>query len=200
MLAQSRRSARGCSCAGLQQDKPSPAPRISLEPWRAPLEPAGDNLWARKMCGGRKTQGREMRQHWEKSAFFFFFFYYCWGFLFFFFFFFRKVPGKGSDCLEQILMAPGPSFGEITRRSPSAAASPSLVLLGNVPLQPGSCRGTRGLQHRNPPPSEPRKGCMRAVGVSQQVPPALPPHGCCPQGGSGPCPHLSHVRLGLFEG
>lgn len=72
------------------------------------------------MCGGRKTQGREMRRQWEKSARFFvgffFVFYYCWVFCSFFllllsFFFFWKVPGKGSDCLEQILMAPGPSLG-----------------------------------------------------------------------------------------
>lgn len=42
------------------------------------------------MCGGRKTQGREMRRQWEKSARFFVGFFFCLllllGFLFFFFF------------------------------------------------------------------------------------------------------------------
>lgn len=142
LLARSRRSECGCSRATSQQNKSPPAPRMSLELCRPP---AADGPCARKMCGGRKTQGREMRQHWENSAFFFF--YYCWGFLFFLEGAWERKRLFGAD-----LDGSRPLAGEITRRSPPWHGAPARPRWESSHCR---CRGARGLRHQNPPPLEP---------------------------------------------
>ena len=97
-----------------------------------------------------------MRQHWEKSALLCFFFLLLLLGFFVLFFFFSEGAWERKRLFGADLDGSRPLVGEITRRSPSAAASPSPAPVGNVPLQLGSCGGGRGsaLRPTTPPPPE----------------------------------------------